>query len=134
MFIRQIKWYLTMEIPLALLIGDDHMANHVIDYLIDRIVRWHENRWQLFRDVDTLKEAPKSRASWNELLYTIGPFRSRLRGIDLEFDEKSNTVVLSDDGIPFETWAVSCDAFPDYVRYVKQWKTAGESDPESEGA
>lgn len=134
MFIRQNKWYLTMERPLALLKGDDDMANHVIDSLVNKVVRWHENRRQLLPDVDTLKEAPKSQASWNELLYTIGPFRSRLRGIDLEFDEKSNTLVRSDDGIPFETWAVSCEALPDYVRHAKQWIATGESDPESEGA
>ena len=103
MFTRQNKWFLTMERPVALLKGDDDMANHVIDYLINKAVRWHENRRQLLPDVDTLKDVPKSQASWKELLYTIGTFRSRLRGIDLEFDERCNTVVRSDCGIPFET-------------------------------
>ncbi|CAB9510491.1 expressed unknown protein [Seminavis robusta] len=74
MFMRQNKWYLTMERPLALLKGDDVMANHVVDYVINKVVRWHENRLQLLPDVDTLKEARKSQASWNEVLYTIGPF------------------------------------------------------------
>ena len=75
-----------------------------------------------------------SEASWKEILYIMGPFRARLKAIDLEFDEKSKAMVLTDDGIPFETWALSCEELPDYVRHAKQWIASGESDTEREGA
>ena len=126
-FWRQNKWFLTLERPLSLVDGDDEMADFVCNYVIQSVKEWHEaNLQMLHSDTNSLNEISASQRAWKQLLRSLGPFCFRLKNVDFEFDEKSSSLTRSDDGIPFESWALSCETLPRIVCEAEEWITSGE--------
>lgn len=132
-------WFLTMERALKLAKGDEELGKCLITFVIDKVRKWHEE------NPASMDEIEESREAWSRLMGILGPFRERLRLVELcenTNDSSHVTVKVTDDGILFESWAISCADFKETVSGVRNWMLTGspfvdadasDSDNESQG-
>jgi len=120
LFRRENEWFLTTERALALAADQGRLASFIIDFVADQVKAWHEK----FPDsLDVLKE---SEDAWEKLRASLGPFSHQLKMVAFEFDEGSNTLYRSPDGIPLEEWAFSCGGLPKCVERVGKIVETGQ--------
>lgn len=124
LFKRKNLWFLTTERPLGLVEGDDSIAKSLVTFVVDTVRNWHE------QNPDSLQERDDSKEAWKQLLTTFGRVQFKLKTLYLEFGHDEKSLALSDDGIPFETFAVSCGDMPQCLQSVRRWIATG--DPESD--
>ena len=124
LFKRRNLWFLTTERPLGLVEGDDLIAESLVTFVVDTVRNWHQ------QNPDSLQEQDDSKEAWKQLLITFGRFQFKLKTLYLEYGQDEKTLALTDDGIPFETFAVSCGDMPQCLHSVRRWIATG--DPESD--
>ena len=127
MFRRRGKWFLTHERVTVLGDSDDGLAKLVIDHVVKAVKNWHEEHPNSFTEI------ADSRAAWNTLLKTLGQFRTRIKSLEFDYaDDRRQALVLSDDGIVFEAFAVSCGVMRDCLQQVQNWLATGQFEISSE--
>jgi hypothetical protein len=121
-FRRENEWFLTTGRALALSPDQGRLASYIIDFVADRVKSWHE------KFPDSLEVLKDSEDSWKRLRVSLGPFSHQLKIVAFEFDEGSNTLYRSPDGILLEEWAFSCGGLPKCVELVGNIIETGELD------
>lgn len=124
LFKRQNLWFLTTERPLGLVEGDDLIAESLVTFVVDTVKDWH------VQNPDSLQERDDAKEAWKQLLTTFGRFQFKLKTLYLDYGQDETSLSLADDGIPFETFAVSCGDMPRCLQSVRRWIATG--DPESD--
>lgn len=127
LFRRSDMWFLTTErvVELGHSQGDTELANRLIEYIVNSVKTWHE------KNPDSLDEIELSRSAWEKILKMLGPHSHRLRSKELEFAAaRNNELVVSDDGILLEAFAVSCKELKKVEIAVRNWIYYG--DPSAE--
>ena len=117
-------WFLTMERALKLAKGDEKLGKCLINFVINQVRKWHEENPA---SMDAIEE---SREAWTRLMGILGPFCEQLRSVELceiANDGGSVTVKVTDDGILFEAWAISCADFKETVNGVRNWMLTGSA-------
>jgi hypothetical protein len=122
LFRREKEWFLTTERALALSPDQGRLASYIINFVADQVKSWHE------KFPDSLEVLKESEDAWKILSVFLGPFFHRLKTVVFEFDEGSNTLYRSPDGIPLEEWALSCGGLPKCVELVGKIIETGELD------
>lgn len=122
LFIRREEWFLTTARMGALTPGQDEIAQQLISYIIRTVVDWHKS------NPDSLTTLPESTKAFGEMIEALGPFRSSLRMVCLDWNEEEGTLVESPKGIEFESWAVSCGVLLNCLYKIKHVIRTGEFD------
>lgn len=120
LFKRQNLWFLTTERPLRLVEGDDLIAESLVTFVVDTVKNWHE------QNPDMLQERDGSKLAWKQLLTIFGRFQFKLKILYLEYGQDEKSLALTDDGIPLETFAVSCGDMPQCLQSVRRWIATGD--------
>lgn len=120
-FQRQGKWFLTHERVTVLGDSDGELANVIIDHVVRFVKQWHEEHPDSLRNVNE-----QSRYAWNTLLKTLGQCRHQLKSLELDYtDDSRQKLVLSDEGILFEAFAISCCEMGTCVQQVLTYIETG---------
>lgn len=128
-FRRYDKWFLTHERATVLGDADGDLAKVIIDHVVRFVKEWHEGHPDSLQNI-----SEKSTYSWNILLKTLGRrFRGQLKSFELDYaDDTNRKLVVSDDGILFEAFALSCGEMDACVQQVNRYLETGRFDSESD--
>ena len=129
LFRRHDKWFLTHERITVLGDSDGELAKVIINHVVRSVKEWHEGH------PDSLQNnSEKSSYAWNMLLKILGPqFRGQLKSVELDYaDDSHQALVVSDDGILFEAFALTCGDMDACVQQVNTYIETGRFDTENE--
>ena len=122
LFSRKQEWFLTTDRVTALAKGQEEVALQLISYVKQSVVEWHKS------NPDSLTVLPESTKAFGEIIEALGPFGSALKMVCLDWDEETKNFRESDDGVEFESWAVSCGMLLTCLYKVKRVIRTGKFD------